>query len=388
MNRLIALDMLRGYALLSIMVNHMPISVMRGITLPNFSIFDASELFVLLSGFLVGTVWRSVEAREGRGAAQARFARRAFEVWRAMIVGAVLVALMSAALWASGRPHTAVWNQYAVWILSNPLGFMATVGSFWLQPNIIDVLAVYVVLIAAAVVVMPLMLRWPLLAAAGSVLLWWHAPELNAMIPNHRTQGGFLFNPFGWQMLFFTGAAMGAFRPELMARLWPWRHLLTVLALGMFAFGCAIVIGARIGEPALAFRQALMSVYGEIDKWNLDGTRYLAIVAAAWLVSVPFAGPMQRLAASRPGIAMQQIGRGGLWSFIACALLSVLGDAFQMTPPGQSIWHRLAVDLWACVALWWVSALWLEYGAPWQRARKDRRAMRRQMKLAAGRPMA
>ncbi len=89
MKRLITLDMLRGYALVSIMVNHMPLSVMRSVTLPNFSIFDASELFVLLSGFLVGMVWRSVEAKEGRRTAQHRFARRSFEVWRAMILGAL-----------------------------------------------------------------------------------------------------------------------------------------------------------------------------------------------------------------------------------------------------------------------------------------------------------
>ena len=96
MNRLVWLDMLRGYALVSIMVNHMPISVMRGATLPNFSIFDASELFVLLSGFLVGLVWRGIETREGRRVAQRRFARRAFEVWRAMILAALLMALLSA----------------------------------------------------------------------------------------------------------------------------------------------------------------------------------------------------------------------------------------------------------------------------------------------------
>ncbi|MBM3604938.1 MAG: OpgC domain-containing protein [Alphaproteobacteria bacterium] len=388
MKRLIALDMLRGYALVSIMVNHMPISVMRGVTLPNFSIFDASELFVLLSGFLVGMVWRGVEARDGRLAAQRRFGRRAFEVWRAMILGTAVMALLSAALWASGRPHTAIWTQYAVWILENPIGFLVTVGTFWLQPNIIDVLAVYVVLIVAALVVVPLMLRWPVAVAAGSILLWWHAPQLNAMIPNHRAQGGFLFNPFGWQMLFFTGTAMGLFRQQLMAWLWPWRHLVTVLALGMFAFGCAIVIGARIGEPALAFREALKSVYGTIDKWSLDGTRYLAIVAAAWLVAAPLARPMEWLAATRPGVALQQIGRGGLWSFVACALLSVLGDAFQMTPPGHPAWYRLAVDLWACLTLWWLSALWLDHGAPWQRRRKERKATRQKMKVAARPPMA
>ena len=57
MNRIAALDMLRGYALVCIMLDHMPIGVLRNVTLSNFAVFDAAELFVLLSGFLVGMVW-------------------------------------------------------------------------------------------------------------------------------------------------------------------------------------------------------------------------------------------------------------------------------------------------------------------------------------------
>ena len=38
--------------------------------------------------------------------------------------------------------------------------------------------------------------------AAGSFVLWCFAPVLNAFVPNHRL-GGLLFNPFGWQMLFY-----------------------------------------------------------------------------------------------------------------------------------------------------------------------------------------
>jgi hypothetical protein len=383
MNRLIALDMLRGYALVSIMVNHMPISVMRGMTLPNFSIFDASELFVLLSGFLVGMVWLTVERREGLRSAQWRFARRAFDVWRALITIGVLMALLSAGLLAAGMKHTAIWNQYAVWVIQNPLGYISTLATMWLQPNIVDVLAVYVILIAISPLVVPLMLRWPLIVAVALVTIWWHAPVLNPLIPNHRTQNGLLFNPFGWQLLYFSGVAMGLFRHRLMPRLWPWRHLLTALALGMFAFGCTIVIAARIGEAALPLREALKLVYGTIDKWNLDGTRYLAIIAAAWLVAVPFAPAMAWLAATRPGVWLQQIGRGGLWSFGACVLLSVLGDALQMNPPGQGFAARLAIDLWACLALWWLSVLWLQYGDPWRRARKARAAGRRALRRTA-----
>ncbi|MDO5612891.1 MAG: OpgC domain-containing protein [Paracoccus sp. (in: a-proteobacteria)] len=363
MKRLIALDMLRGYALVCIMLDHMPVSPLRGLTLANFSIFDAAELFVLLSGFLVGLVWLSVETRQGRRAAQWRFARRAFQVWRALVAGGIIMALLSALLLALNLPHTAIWNAYAEWIIEKPLGYLGVLATMWLQPNLLDVLAVYVVLLASAPLLVPVLLRTPLSFAAGSLLLWWFAPVLNPLIPNHNT-GGLLFNPFGWQMLFYSGVAMGLFRARLMPVLMPHARLLTVLAAIMFSFGVTIIIAMRIGEPALPLRQALTLIYGEINKWPLDGTRYLAIMAASWLVAVPLAGAMARLADTGPGRALQTIGRGGLWSFIICVLLSVLGDALQMTPPGQSIGQRLVIDLWVMAVLWWMSWWWLTHLAP------------------------
>lgn len=376
MKRLIALDMLRGYALVCIMLDHMPISVLRGFTLANFSIFDAAELFVLLSGFLVGMVWLSVERKQGRKAVQWRFARRAFEVWRALVFGGLLMALVSAGLLAMDMDHTAIWHQYAVWVLENPLGFFGVLASMWLQPNLLDVLAVYVILLASVPLLVPLMQRYPVGFAAASFVVWCFAPVMNAFVPNHRL-GGLLFNPFGWQMLFFSGVAMGLFRADFMPVLLRYRTLLTVLSTGMFLFGTAIIFGAKIGEPALPFRDALRLIYGgEINKWDLDGTRYMAIMAASWLVAVPLAGIMERMAASPVGVALQQIGRGGLLAFLVCVLLSVLGDAFQMNPEGQGMLRRMLVDVWAMLALWWTSALWLTYGAPWQVAIRLRRQPR------------
>jgi hypothetical protein len=366
MRRLIALDMLRGYALVCIMLDHMPISELRWFTLANFAIFDAAELFVLLSGFLVGMVWQSVERKEGRRAAQWRFGRRAFEVWRALVFGGLVMALVSAGLLALDMDHTAIWHQYAIWVLENPLGFFGVLASMWLQPNLLDVLAVYVILLASVPFLVPMLLRYPVGFAATSFVLWCFAPVLNAFVPNHRL-GGLLFNPFGWQMLFYSGIAMGLYRQTIMPILMQYKRLLTVLSTGMFLFGTAIVVAAKFGEPALPVRDALRLIYGgEIGKWDLDGTRYMAIMGASWLVAVPLAGVMERMAASRLGVALQQIGRGGLFSFLLCVLLSVLGDAFQMNPLGQGIARRMAVDVWAILALWWISALWLTYGAPWQ----------------------
>ncbi|MBA48176.1 MAG: hypothetical protein CMI51_04010 [Paracoccus sp.] len=372
MNRLIVLDMLRGYALICIMIDHMPISILRRFTLANFSVFDAAELFVLLSGFLVGLVWHSVEERDGLRSAQWRFARRSFEVWRALVLGGVIMALVSAGLLALDMSHTAVWNQYAEWVVENPLGYSGVLATMWLQPNLLDVLALYVILIVSAPLLVPLLRRWPISFAIGSLVLWWFAPLLNQIIPNH-SRAGLLFNPFGWQMLFYSGIATALFRDRIMRTLMPHRRLLTILAAGMFLFGTAIVIGAKIGEPAKEFRDALKLIYGEINKWDLDGTRYLAILAATWLVAVPLARPMAWLAATVPGVAMQQIGRGGLWAFVASVLLSVIGDAFQLNPEGQGVLRRLTVDLWSITALWWVSVAWLRFGAPRLKRKTPRR---------------
>lgn len=361
MNRIAALDMLRGYALVCIMLDHMPIGVLRNVTLSNFAVFDAAELFVLLSGFLVGMVWVKVEARHGRWTAQKRFLKRAVQVWLALIIGAVLLALFSSLLFALHMNHTAVWFQYSRWIFEHPIGYLATVGLMWMQPNLMDVLALYVLLIATAPVTVPFLLRYPLAALTVSAAIWFFAEPLNALVPNQRPVPGLLFNPFGWQLLFFVGVAMGAFRSQIMPILLRWRGLITAAAVGILLFSLAIVTAWKIGEPAKQVTQFLRIFHGPIDKWSLDGLRLIAILAASWMVAVPLARPFAWMASTRLGEASAEIGRGGLFSFVVCVLLSIWGDALDMTAPegwaGFAV--RIGIDIWVMVALWAAAATWM-----------------------------
>ncbi|AXC48827.1 OpgC domain-containing protein [Paracoccus suum] len=355
--------MLRGFALVCIMLDHMPIGVARNATISNFFLFDAAELFVLLSGFLVGLVWRQVAARDGTGAAQRRFAIRAFQVWRAMMVAAVLMALLSLGLQALDLTHTAVWNGYAEMLATQPLQYLLAVGSLWMQPNLLDVLALYALVLAFVPLVLPGIMRWPLLTAAVLFAVWWYAVPLNNLLPNERPGArGLLFNPFGWQALFFTGAALGVYRTAVMARLRPIAPLVTLLAVCTLIFGALVLIGWRVGQPLQPLRDALFAVHGVIDKWPMDGARYLSILAAAWLVAAPLAGLFGWLAGTGPGRALATIGRGGLVSFVACVLLSVLGDAGQnaIVPAAAA---RLLVDLWTIPALWVIAEVLARWDA-------------------------
>ena len=121
--------------------------------------------------------------------------------------------------------------------------------------------------------------------------------------------------------------------------------------------------------PLQPLRDALWWLSGPVDKWRLDAVRVAAIVAASWLVAVPLAGVLGRLAATRLGRALAVIGRGGLVSFVACVLLSVVGDAMAMTPPGATWPRLLAVDVWVMAALWLVADSWLRLQAGRAQAR-------------------
>ncbi|MFD1795531.1 OpgC domain-containing protein [Paracoccus aurantiacus] len=362
MNRILALDMLRGYALVAIMLDHMPVGVLRGYTLANFAVFDAAELFVLLSGFLVGLVWVAIEAKQGRRAAQWRFLRRAGQVWLALLAGGILLALLSRGLLEAGFPHTAVWTEYARWIIEFPVGYIVTLATLWMQPNLLDVLALYVILLAFVPLTVPLLLRYPFAFAICSLALWAVSGPLNEALPNQRVEGGLLFNPFGWQVLFHTGIAMGAFRKQLMPFLLRYRTWLTAIATVIVLYSLAMAQLWRYGPEAKAISKMLWELVGPVNKWGLDEMRYVSIIAASWLVAVPLARPLAWVAESAPGRALALIGRGGLITFVACVLLSVLGDALMNTP-GMTSWvRRLAVDLWTIGVLWLVGVYAQGYG--------------------------
>ncbi|WBU63023.1 OpgC domain-containing protein [Paracoccus aerodenitrificans] len=357
MKRITALDMLRGYALAAIMIDHMPGGFLRDYTLANFAVFDAAELFVLLSGFLVGLVWVTIESRDGRRAAQLRFLRRAAQVWLALVVGGIMLALLSRLLFTLGMEHTAVWSEYARWVVEHPVGYLVTLSTLWMQPNLLDVLALYVVVLAFAPLTVPVLLRYPWVFAIASAGLWAVSVPLNQMLPNHRSSGGMLFNPFAWQALFHAGVAMCAFRQQIMPVLRRHSTALTIICSVIVIYSFALAQFWRYGPELKEFWRIIREPIMPIDKWSLDGMRFTAILAASWLVAVPLAPLFAWLAGTWPGRALAVIGRGGLVSFVACVMLSVLGDALMTLPGGATDMFRLSVEIWTLGVLWLVAEI-------------------------------
>lgn len=352
-DRIPLLDVLRGFALVCIMLDHIPNGVLATLTLSKAAFFDAAELFVILAGFLVGALWGKIEARQGLPQARFRFYRRAAELYQSYLVAAIAVALLSAGLIAAGLPHGAIWPGFGERLIETPHEFLATTASFWQPPNLVDVLALYVVLLAVSPLAMPLLRARPLLFAALSLTLWAFAKPLNGLIPSGLEKGGLLFNPFAWQVVFFAGAMIATFRDRILAALAPLSGVITALAWIAVAGGLFYAVGRDweiLRETALW--QDYRSLFGVIHKWSVDEARFVELLAACWLVGRLSRETGARIAQSAPGRVLSAIGRQGLACFALGVLLSVGADAVgRAIEPAAGQFGYLAVDILALGAL-------------------------------------
>src|SRR5580658_4458275 len=97
-SRLIELDFFRGLVLLFIVVDHIGGSILSRVTLHAYALCDAAEVFVFLGGFATATAYATLAGRHSEAVARTRFLRRALEIYRAFLVIAGLMLLLSAVL--------------------------------------------------------------------------------------------------------------------------------------------------------------------------------------------------------------------------------------------------------------------------------------------------
>ena len=80
-----AIDFWRGVALVMIFINHVPGMDYSILTLRNYAISDAAELFVFLAGCSLAFVANGQSSVKPIGQVVMRLLIRAFEIWQAQI---------------------------------------------------------------------------------------------------------------------------------------------------------------------------------------------------------------------------------------------------------------------------------------------------------------
>ncbi|WP_342629888.1 OpgC domain-containing protein [Nguyenibacter vanlangensis] len=196
-------DALRGVALLMMFVDHIPQNVLNRFTLRNVGFADAAEIFVLLAGYASWLAYGRNFDRVGLRAGLGRVWRRCARLY---VFQAVMVVVTTATIRA--------WRSF--WPV--PVDFLEPelahgLSAFWrvmfldALPSNLNILPLYIVLLAAFPLVYLLMRRSLVLTLALSGGLWLLInldPTIN--FPNWLDPDGWYFDPLAWQFLFTLGA--------------------------------------------------------------------------------------------------------------------------------------------------------------------------------------
>jgi hypothetical protein len=198
------IDVVRGMALLMIFVDHIPGNALGWVTLRNFGFSDAAEIFVFLAGMSAMLAYGKAFERDGTLGGL----RRVFRRWGRLYlfhVGLFLTTCLMVLVWTM---HYHLQPTLVAPIINAPISGLIRGLLLQALPSYLDILPLYLVLIAGFPLIYFGLRRNLWLALIASATLWLAAnldPNLN--LPNWINHGRWFFNPFAWQFLFTIGAA-------------------------------------------------------------------------------------------------------------------------------------------------------------------------------------
>jgi hypothetical protein len=356
LQRDIRLDVLRGLALLIIFIDHVPGNVFSRVTPQAFGFADAAEAFVLIAG--LSSYYAFAPQFERLGTWRASFTVFS-RVWQLYVMHLALVAMVfgvsAFAARRFGDPNYLEAMALDVF-LADPAEAIVGMVTLTFQPNFLDILPLYIVLLLFFPAILLLSrLHW-LAPLALSVALYVVVQKTAWNLPNMQASRVWYFNPFAWQILFVIGVTIAHLRSTGRLAI-PARQVITGLA-GTIVLLSFLATGPWRQIPQLANFVLLPDAWLPIaDKTNLSPIRLVDALAKAWLIGALFTtslpGPIGR--------ALAVGGRHSLPVFVLGLVLSVIG-AVIIKETGFDLLIQVAV-IGGGIALMLVFALLLD----WQR---------------------
>ncbi|MEM9756072.1 MAG: OpgC domain-containing protein, partial [Pseudomonadota bacterium] len=216
------LDFFRGMAMFIILIAHTPGNWFTLWIPARFGFSDATEMFVFCSGMASALAFGAVFRDRGWVLGTARVGFRCWQVYWAHIGLFAAIAATMAALNATElfeRDYVGQLNLHP--FFNNTLRDLPALMTLTYVPNYFDILPMYLVILAMMPIVVVLAQRSLALAAVFVLILWFLAQHgvhealglgtFDLHLPAEPwSDREWFFNPFGWQLVFFTGFALMA----------------------------------------------------------------------------------------------------------------------------------------------------------------------------------
>lgn len=316
------LDLFRGIALWLIFLDHIPSNAVSWITIRNYGFSDATEIFVFISGFTAAFVYGRAMREHGFVFAGARVLKRTWQIYVAHVfLFAIYLAEIAYVVHSFDNPlyteEMGVRN-----FLSDPDVTVIQALLLKFKPVNMDVLPLYIVLLAGFPPMLWLLLRAPSVALAASAALYGLAWHFGWNLPAWP-RGVWLFNPFAWQFLFVLGAWCALGGGQRLSR-WIDSPLVRTLAVAYLVFAFCITMTWYFPRLGAYVPDWLAVILYPIDKTNLDVLRILhfASLAVVALWFVPRGSPVLKSSVCWPAIVC---GQHSLETFCLGVFLSFAG---------------------------------------------------------------
>jgi hypothetical protein len=372
----VRLDFFRGLGMFIILIAHITDNPWTLYIPARFGFSDATEMFVFCSGMASAIAFGSVFSKAGFWLGLFRVLHRIWQVYWVHI-GAFLITVMAMLLLNKtgiiGRDEVSALNLHP---FLRPHG-NNIIGLFTLTyvPNYFDILPMYLVILALIPVMIAIARLHVAAALAFSVALWALATFTTLNLPaeywfaNNSTRQWF-FNPFAWQLVFFTGFAfMAGWLPRP-----PVHKALVALALTIVVLTVPFAWHVAIAEFEFVkvWRSSWRILIDKTDFGLLRYVHFLALAYLAWVAVGPngerlTSSPFMRAVAS----LFTRVGRQSLAVFATSIVLArVLGAVlFAM---GSSAGAALLVNVIGFITIYLVA--WVTEVAknePWRKVKAE-----------------
>jgi hypothetical protein len=350
----VRLDLFRGIGLWMIFLDHIPHDVVSWLTLRNYGFSDAAEFFVFISGYLAGFIYGPIIKAGHFLSALKRLWKRAMEMYVAHIM---LFLIFTAQIARTVRrfDNPLYEDEFNVHnFLEHPDILIGQALTLRYKPVNLDVLPLYIALIATAPFMLWAMVRRPNLTLLASVILYIFARIFDWNFASYPPGSTWYFNPFAWQMLFIFAAWCGTGGAS---RIWPivQSRLALIAALIWILFAFLIVMTWHIAALDALVPKWMIKIIYPIDKTDLDMFRFTHFLALALIVSryVPHDWAPLKFKWLRPAI---MCGRHSLPIFCFGVFLSFAAHWVLMQYT-RGVWEQLvvsAVGILTMIGIAWV----------------------------------
>jgi hypothetical protein len=322
------IDFWRGFALVTIFVNHIPGIYFERFSFRNVSLSDSAELFVFLAGWSLRLQVGGSAAYMSPGRIFLRLSGRAVNVYVAqLVITEIALALLAGASLLLDAPFLLDWHN-ASGVFREPVETHVGLVFLLHQLGYFNILPLYVVLMSGA----------PFLALAARYLPWAVVPVSLAIyvatlatgynLPTWPVEGTWFLNPFAWQLIFVLGFVLGG-NNGLGAFARRYRRYIFWCALPIVAAAAFVGLTHYSPEPLNVPDPKLFFVF---DKTFLSPARLLDMLA----LTAVFAGSFGVINRFLPRCCryFSLLGRNSLTVFCIASLLSLVGQILRFVYGG------------------------------------------------------